>query len=124
MNDYDIIEIDQWICDYRNDAYKGILDRQIGMGFDQHEWYQDHDRTDEMQIEVVAAESQDRIIETDKAQGKDEDHRGTDRCWIVKQGHPAVIGESLIDQAIDRKRYQHDRNDKTVAAGDDREISE
>ena len=85
---------------------------------------QDHDRTDKMQIEIVAAKGQDRVIEAYETQGKDKDHRCTDRGRIMKQAHPAVIGESLIDQAIDRKRYQHDRNDKTVAAGDDREISE
>ena len=77
-----------------------------------------------MQIEIVAAKGQDRIIETDKAQGKDKDHRGTDRCRIMKHGHPAVVGETFVDQTIDRKRYQHNHYDKPIDAGDDREITE
>ena len=77
-----------------------------------------------MQIEIIPAKGQDRIIETDETQSKDKDHRGTDRRRIMKHGHPAVVGETLIDQTIDRKRYQHDRYDKSIDAGNDREIAE
>ena len=122
--DDDIVQIHGGIDKDRGHTCEGISGSKAVIGLYKEEGSQDQDRADDMEIEIIASKSHDRIIEADEADRKDKDESGKQCTAVMQQGRPSWIGESFLSVSVNRKRNDEAGYQGSVGTGKNCEIFE